>query len=271
MAQGGDPLPAGPGTAAGADPGPLGRDELLALFAQLSSVGSVELKMTVPGEQRMALRELRIDPLRGRIREVVFFDTSELACFHHGVVLRARRTQGAPEDTVVKLRPAVPDELPPAVRDSPNLKVEMDVTRGSYVVSASLKGVRKAGSLHAVLDGARPLDKLFTKEQRALFASHAPAGVSWGDLVPLGPVFVVLAKAVPQGASRRLTIEQWHYPGEVPLVELSTKAAPLDTVRVYEEVAGHLRGLGIEPAGEQEPKTRRALEFFARHVPGRTG
>ena len=257
-------------TAAAQAPGP-DREQLVELFAQLETVDSVELKMTVPGEQRMALRALRVDVLDGRLREVVYFDTPELSLFHAGVVVRARRTQRAREDdSTVKLRPVVPTELPKAVRSSPNLKVELDATRGSFVVSASLRGTRPLGALHAALDGERSLEKLFTKEQRSFFLDHAPDSVRWTDLVPLGPIFVVLLKAVPEGAPRRLTIEQWNYPGEVPLVELSTKAAPLEAVRVYREVAGFLGDLGLRAAGEQEPKTRRALEFFSARLPGGT-
>jgi hypothetical protein len=44
----------------------------------------------------------------------------------------------------------------------------MDVTRGAYVVSASLKGTRKAGTVRRALGGERPLERLFTKEQRAV-------------------------------------------------------------------------------------------------------
>lgn len=252
---------------AAAAPGVFDADEVAALFARLESVGSVELKMTVPSEQRMALRELRVDVLEGMIREVVFFDTPDLALFRQGVVLRARRTQHAPEDTVVKLRPTMPAELPAPVRDSPNLKTEMDVTRGSFVVSASLKGTRKPGTLHSTLDGERPLEKCFTKEQRAFFAEHVPTGVRWSDLVPLGPVFVVLIKAAPAGLARRLTIEQWNYPGEIPLIELSTKTPPGEVIQAFREVSGFLGGHGLSAAGEQEPKTRRALEFFASRRP----
>jgi hypothetical protein len=165
---------------------------------------------------------------------------------------------------VVKLRPAEPATLPPAIRDSPNLKVEMDVTRGAYVVSASLKGVRKAGSVRRSVTGDRPLERLFTKEQRGFFADHAPPGVGWNDLVPLGPVVVVLLKWVPKGFSNKTTIEQWHYPGQVPLVELSTKATPETVLEVYAGAVKFVAGHGLSATGPQEPKTRKALEFFAR-------
>lgn len=181
--------------------------------------------------------------------------------------MRGRRTQGDDDDTVVKLRPVVPRDLPTAVRTSPNLKVEMDVTRGSYLVSASLKGRRRKGAVDEVLGGERPLERLLTKEQRALIAEAAPKGIDWPDLAALGPVFVVVVKGSPSGFAHKVTDEQWHYPGQVPFMELSTKARPLDAGRLYTEVAQYLRGLGLRAAGSQEPKTRKALEFFARRLP----
>jgi hypothetical protein len=245
------------------------REELLQLLDRMAKVPSVELKMNIPADQRMAISGLNLDAMRGRLREVVFFDTPDLTLFTNGVVVRARRTQGADDDTVVKLRPAEPGSLSPAVRNSKNLKVEMDVTRGSYVVSASLKGGRRAGAVREAVTGGRPLERLFTKEQRSFFAAHAPAEVDWGDLVPLGPVLVVLLKFVPEGFPNRSTIEQWHYPGQVPLVELSTKATPQNVLQVLSDGVRFVREHGLSATGAQEPKTRKALEFFARSHPSR--
>jgi hypothetical protein len=241
-------------------------DQLLATFKQLGGIGSVELKMNVPSEQRMALRKLHVDPLMGRIREVVFFDTPDLELFKGGVVVRGRRTQGKDEDTVVKLRPVIPEELPPDVRNSPNLKVELDITRQSYVVSASLKGTRPAGTVAETLSGRRTVEKLLTKEQRAFLAERLPSGVGWDRLMPLGPVYVVVLKAVPEGFSQKMTIEQWHFPGQVPLVELSTKTTPAGVPGIYREAVELLTRHGLAATGEQQPKTGTALRFFVRHA-----
>jgi hypothetical protein len=245
----------------------MNREQRLEMLERLAEMPSIELKMNVPADQRMALSGLHLDPMAAKLREVYFFDTPDLTLFANGVVTRGRRTQGDDDDTVVKLRPAEPKSLPPEVRESKNLKVEMDVTRGSYVVSASLKGSRGAGAVREAVTGGRPLEKLFTKEQRAFFADHAPAGVGWEDLVPLGPVLVVVLKWVPEGLTNKTTIEQWHYPGQVPLVELSTKATPQNVLQVYADTTTFVAGHGLSAAGEQEPKTRKALEFFTRKHP----
>ena len=240
------------------------REQLLEMLGQLGHVRSVELKVTVSPEQQTALAGLHLDTLQGKLRQVIFFDTPELTLFKNGVGVRARRTQGAPDDTVVKLRPATLEDLPPKVQNSPNLKVEMDVTRGSYVVSASLKGMSPPGKVLKVIDGDYPLEKLFSKEQRSFFAAHAPAEVGWEDLMALGPVHVVLIKYFPEDFKRKLVVEQWHYPGEVPLIELSTKTTPQDVLQVVTDSAAFVQAHGLSATGEQQPKTRKALEFFAR-------
>src|SRR5207302_4749724 len=234
----------------------LSRDELVAMLAGMGEVGSIELKMSVPGQQRSSMLTLNLDFIQARIREVYFFDTPDLQLFQAGVVPRARRNQGKPDDTVVKLRPCEPRDLPEDVRNSPNMKIEMDITRGAYVVSASLKGEREPGMVREAVDGKRPLNKLFTKEQRAFYEAHAPAGVSWGDLIALGPAYVVVLKATPPDLGRRLTIEQWHYPGEVPLVEVSTKATAQTLIEVLADSVAYLRSHGLSAQGQQDPKTR---------------
>src|SRR5262249_26789348 len=121
-------------------------DQLVELLSLTRGADSVELKLTVPlEEQRKTFMALGLDPLEGQIRLVHFFETHDLALQQAGVVVRARRVQGRGDDTVVKLRPVVPDELPGDLRELSTMVVEVDAMPGGYVCSASLKGVpRKA-------------------------------------------------------------------------------------------------------------------------------
>ena len=74
---------------------------------------SIELKLTVPElAYRSTAAALGVDPLDAQIRQVFFFDTPDLTLNKAGVVARARRIQGKDSDSVVKLRPVVPDQLP---------------------------------------------------------------------------------------------------------------------------------------------------------------
>jgi hypothetical protein len=72
------------------------------------------------GDRSRAGEALGVDPLDGQIRQVFFFDTTDLALNQSGLVVRARRVQRRGDDSVVKLRPVAPAELPAEVRLSAN-------------------------------------------------------------------------------------------------------------------------------------------------------
>ncbi len=126
-----------------------------------------------------------------------FFDTPDLDLNKAGVVARARRVQGRGDDSVVKLRPVVPADLPAALRKLPDFVVEVDALPGGYVCSASLKGVPQR-SVRETVAGKGPLRKLFSKDQRSFFAEHAPDGLNIDDLDVLGPIFVLKLKLAPK-------------------------------------------------------------------------
>ena len=247
---------------------PIIDDRLQELLGLIGGADSVELKLTVPeSNQRSAVRSLGMDPLEAQIRQVFFFDTPDLALDRAGLVVRARRVQGRGDDTVVKLRPVVPDELPPELRASPSFGVEVDTMPGGFVCSGSLKGaLGPGGAVKAAVAGERPLRKLFSKEQRALFAEHAPEGVTFSDLAVLGPIPVFKLKLSPKTFGRKLVAELWLYPNGSRILELSTKCAPAEALRVALEAKAFLAERGIDLSGRQQTKTRTALTFFSKEL-----
>jgi hypothetical protein len=111
-------------------------EELAKLLALIGSSDSVELKITLAEhEQQATIAALGLDPLEAQIRQVYFFDTSELQLNRTGVAVRARRIQGRAGDTVVKLRPVVPDDLPEDIRRSASVNVEVDATPKGYAAA----------------------------------------------------------------------------------------------------------------------------------------
>jgi hypothetical protein len=237
--------------------------ELEELLGLIGDADSVELKLTVPDEdRRTAVAALGIDALDARIRQVFFFDTPDLALDRAGVVVRARRTQGAPDDNVLKLRPVVPAQLPEDLRTRPDFVVEVDAMPGAFVCSGSFKGEARA-SVAEVAAGKQPIRKLFSKPQRAFFAEHAPDGVQLDDLSVLGPVHALKLKLTPKGLGRRLAVELWLYPDGTQILELSTKCAPAEWFQAATESRDYLDGVGLDLTAEQSTKTRTALEYFA--------
>jgi hypothetical protein len=242
-------------------------DELAAMLGMLSDVDSIELKVTVPDEmRRSAVGALEMDPLDGIVRQVWFFDTPDLALERAGLVVRARRTQGRGDDSVVKLRPVVPKDLPEALRASPSFKTEIDVLPGGWVCSGSLRAEHKGSRVREALRGERPLKEVWTKEQRSFFKAHAPSGVTLADLIPLGPVTVFKLKWTPTAYDRRLTAELWFYPDGSRILELSTKCAPPEALQVGLGARAFLESRGLDLSGEQQTKTRTALELFSREL-----
>jgi hypothetical protein len=239
-------------------------EELQKLVALIKDVDSVELKLTVPEPaQLMTARALGLDPLRAQIRQVLFFDTPELALDNHGVVVRARRSQKKGDDTVVKLRPVEPSKLSPEVRQSPTFGVELDASPAGHVCSASLKGTPASGEVRKVMTGERKLRKLFSDEQQALFAEHAPDGIGLDDLSILGPILVLKLKDSPEEFGRRVVAELWLYPDGSRIFELSTKCEPSEAFQVAAEARAFLASRGVDLDTDQQTKTRTALEFFA--------
>ena len=237
-------------------------DELLQL---ISGADSVELKLTVPETEGYAtVAALKMDPLEAQIRQVYFFDTPDLALNKQGVVVRGRRVQGRSADSVVKLRPVVPEELPESLRKSPSFNVEVDAMPGGYVCSATLKGKLDNQHVKEVAAGARPLRKLLSKEQRAFLAEHAPDGPGLDDLTALGPIFVLKLKFRPEDYDRRMVAELWMYPDRSRVLELSTKCAPQEAFQVAAETRAFLTRNGVDLSGEQQTKTLKALKFFSK-------
>jgi hypothetical protein len=247
----------------------LSDDQLGEVLDLIRDADSVELKVTVPESARYAAAAaLGVDPLDAQIRQVYFFDTPDLSLNRQGVVLRARRVQRRGGDSVVKLRPVVPKQIPKSLRKSAGFTVEVDAMPGGFVCSGTLKESRENADVREVVAGSQALEALFSKQQRAFLSEHAPTGISLGDLSVLGPILVLKLKFEPEGFERRLVVELWMYPDGSRVIELSTKCAPAEAFMAAAETRAFLSRRGIDLSGEQQTKTVKALEFFAARVKG---
>ena len=244
----------------------LADEDMARLIPLIEGSDTVELKLTVPeADHRTTITALRMDPLDAQIRQVFFFDTPDLKLNKKGVVVRARRVQKKGDDSVVKLRPVVPGDLPGRIRKSPLFGVEVDAMPGGFVCSGSMKGMPSA-DVRETVAGNGPLRRLFSKEQRAFYADHAPEGIALDDLSVLGPIFVLKLKFAPVEIDRKMVAEVWLYPDNSMILELSTKCAPSEAFDVAARTRAHLVAQGVNLEGEQETKTRKALEFFSKQL-----
>lgn len=233
------------------------------LLALAKDADSVELKMTVPDSYRRAAMEaLGVDPLDAQVRQVYFFDTPDLRLDEHGVVVRARRVQRRGDDSTIKLRPVVPADVQEEW-SSDNLAVEVDAMPGGFVCSASMKAALGSKAVKEAAAGRRSIRRLFSKEQRRFFMAHAPEGVELDDLSILGPITVLKVKLAPPELDRRLVAELWFYPDGSRILELSAKSPPTEAFQVAAELRAFLAERGLDLSGEQQTKTKTALEFFS--------
>ena len=234
------------------------------LLGLIKGADSAELKLTVPDEGHYATAvALGMDPLDAQIRQVYFFDTPDLTLNKRGVVIRARRVQRKGGDSVVKLRPVVPDALPKRLRKSSGFTVEVDAMPGGFVCSGTLKESVDNAHVREVVHGGGELRSLFSKQQREFLSSHAPDAPGLEELSVLGPILVLKLKFAPEGFERRLVAELWMYPDHSRVLELSTKCAPGEAFQAAAEARAFLSSRGVDLSGEQETKTLKALEYFA--------
>jgi hypothetical protein len=242
----------------------LSADQLTEMLGLIKQSDTVELKLTVPDANLSeAAVALDMDPIEGQVRQVFFFDTPDLQLNGAGVVARARRVQGRGDDSVVKLRPVVPNELPKKVRRSASFGVEVDAMPGGFVCSGTMKQRLEKPIVRKKLLGGGRISSLFTKEQLAFFSEHAPEGIELDELSILGPIFVLKTRVTPKQLGRRLVGELWLYPDGSRIVELSTKCLPGEAFDTAVEARAFLHERGLAPAEVQQTKTKKALEFFS--------
>ena len=249
----------------------LSDEDLVRLLDLAKRSDSVELKLTVPASgQRAAVGALDLDPLEAQIRQVFFFDTPGLDLNAAGIVVRARRIQGKGGDSVVKLRPVDPDDVDAELRASPSMVVEVDAMPGGYVCSATLKSKADPSAVRKAAAGAHPIRKLLSKEQRAFFSAHAPAGLELDGLSVLGPIFVLKATFSPAELARRHVAELWLYPDGSRILELSTKCDATNAFQAAVESRAYLASKGVDLSGAQHTKTKAALSFFSKELKAKT-
>ena len=260
-------------TPSGQSSGRLSDEQLKEVMRLVKGANSVELKLTVPiTAHRATIQGLPIDPVEAQPRQVYFFDTPDLALYRAGVVVRARRVQGGKGDTVIKLRPVEPADIPDDLKNDRAFNIEVDALPGGFVCSASFKGRSTGQAIRDAVSGKTRLSKLFSKAQRAFFKLHAPEGLELDSLQALGPTFILKGRfdahmgVNHKDAPRTMVAEVWLYPDGSRILELSTKSIPNDALLAATEMRAYLVDKGVPTSAAQETKTKTALEFYSKNL-----
>lgn len=232
------------------------------VLSLLKASTSIELKVTIPFDNREILRRLGFDPVEAEARQIYFFDTPDLQLNAAGLIVRARRRPGGRGDTVVKVRPVHPQEVDRKLFASKLFKVEIDVLHGGYVCSASAKGKCTAKDVYEVTEARQPLKSIFNDEQRDFFREHAPKDLKLSKLVALGPVFMLCMKTQPKDFDREMTVELWLYTDGSRTLELSTKGTPNEAFDLAASFRTFLGNSKLMREAEAATKTSKALKIL---------
>jgi hypothetical protein len=125
------------------------------------------------------------------------------------------------------------------------------------------KGAARARVREGCRLGTTTVAQTVLERAAFLFTEYGPPNIKLDDLKVLGPLNVLKLKFSPEDYNRKLVVEVWFYPGGSRILELSTKCAPDEAFQVSAEARAFLSARGVNLFGEQETKTRTALEFFS--------
>jgi hypothetical protein len=186
---------------------------------------------------------------------VWFYETSALALFDAGVILRARKIHSGADDATVKARPMLPDETPPGWLALAGSKCEVDETTANAASSCSLTTTPAKGAIDDVASGAAAIGSLYDPDQ-LVFLGSLDAGVSIDALATFGPI------AATEWTTGSLALERWDLPNGTQLLEASFRVAHADAASGLAALVTWATANALAIAPDQSDKTGTALRSF---------
>jgi hypothetical protein len=230
----------------------------------MDGVKTVEIKVTIrPDEELKAIRALALHENSAQVRDIYFYDTPKLKLYKAGLVLRARRVDDAKDDSTVKFRPVEMGMITKRWRRLQGFKMEADCVGKKEICSASLTVPQDRAEIDKVAKGTRSIRQLFSQEQED-FIKKFYREINFDELCALGPIGVLRWQSEQEKFPYELTVEEWRLPDCEVLVEVSIKTPLEAKARACKDFDKYLRGLGLDPKGAQETKTRTAMKYFAK-------
>jgi hypothetical protein len=225
----------------------------------------VEIKVTLDVRRMSDLATaMGLTDERANRRDIWFYDTSKLALFESGLVLRARVKGAEKADATVKARPVEKGRVDASWFSLPGFKCEEDRVGERRVHSCSLTEDQQGDAVRRAAIGEPRVRSLFSKEQERFFEAFGGGTVGWDPLVPLGPIPSRAWKVRTRLFEEPLVVEAWKLDGEDAVLELSTRSESDHADAVSATLTSYLAGLGFEAQPLQDAKTRAALTRLAR-------
>ena len=223
-------------------------------------------------DRRSAVAALDLDPLAADLVQVWFFDTPDLDLNASGVIVRARRTR-ARDDTTVKLRPVVPDDLPKGLRARSGFGVEIDAMPGRLRVLGAAEARSSSRARCGEGDARRQVRRASSSASAARVLRAVRPGradprrrASPSDRSPS-----LKLKFTPQGFDRAHGRRAVDLPGRLAHPRAVDQVRARRGVRRRRVQRAFLEGRGIDLTGVQQTKTKTALDYFAGELRDRGG
>lgn len=231
---------------------------------KLAGVDAIEIKVTIPDMQiEAALSRYKLTVDNDEERYIYFFDTPNLDLFRAGMFARARRIVGEDDDSTVKFRPVVPDEVPTRWRKFAGFKLEADASETDVVKSASLTMPVEKGLINQVVAGKKSIARLFTSEQEDFLTSIGKQHIDYNSLSVLGPLHAQRWKFEDPACPWDVTAELWKREDGARLMEVSIKTPVIQAAVAIAGFRAFLAEVGAEQDLKQQTKTRWALQYYA--------
>ena len=239
------------------------------IMKMVSGAEAIEIKATIPNAQiKNALTRFNLTLDNDEERYIYFFDTPALDLLNAGIIARARRVIGEEHDSTIKFRPVVPEEVSDRWRKSNGFKIEADASEKGIVKSASFTMPVKNGLIKAVVEGKKPIAKLYTEEQEEFLSEMGSNPIDFSALAILGPLKAHRWKFEVPACPWKITAELWRREDGERLLEASIKAPIVQAAGAIGGFMAFLEEMGAERDSEQQTKTHWALDYYAAKLKG---
>ena len=234
---------------------------------RVSGVDAIEIKATIPDARiENALTRFNLSLDNDEERYIYFFDTPAFDLLKAGIIARARRVIGEEHDSTIKFRPVIPEEVSDKWRNYNGFKIEADASEKGIVKSASFTMPVKNGLIKAIVEGKKPIAKLYTKEQEAFLAEMGSNPIDFSALTILGPLKAHRWKFEVPACPWKITAELWRREDGARLMEVSIKTPTVQAAVAIGGFKAFLAEVGAEHDRDQQTKTRWALDHHAAKI-----
>ena len=237
------------------------------IMKMVSGAEAIEIKATIPDAQiENALTRFNLTLDNDEERYIYFFDTPALDLLKAGIIARARRVIGEEHDSTIKFRPVIPEEVSDNWRNYNGFKIEADASEKGLVKSASFTMPVKNGLIKAVVEGKKPIAKLYTKKQEEFLAEMGSNPIDFSALAILGPLKAHRWKFEVPACPWKITAELWRREDGARLMEVSIKTPTVQAAAAIGGFKAFLAEVGVEHDRDQQTKTRWALDYHAAKI-----